>query len=109
LTRTRPQLIRSLGERIAAIGRVPLLGTVAYAQDAPVAGASRRNSAQRLRALHSALTVPHELAQVLARTPGPVLLVDDFTDTGWTLTVTAGLLHRAGAEGAFPLVPVIQG
>jgi ATP-dependent DNA helicase RecQ len=33
-----------------------------------------------------------------------VLLVDDYTDTGWTLTVIARLLREAGASGVFPFV-----
>jgi ATP-dependent DNA helicase RecQ len=33
-----------------------------------------------------------------------VLLVDDFTDSGWTLTVAARALRRAGAAAVYPLV-----
>ncbi|NBM14151.1 RecQ family ATP-dependent DNA helicase [Streptomyces sp. GC420] len=108
-SRSRPRLIRSLGERIAEIGRMPLLGTVEYAEDSGVARVPRSNSAQRLKALHGALTVPPPLAEAIAATPGPVLLVDDFTDTGWTLAVAARLLRRAGAEAVFPLVLAVQG
>lgn len=35
--------------------------------------------------------------------PGPVLLVDDMVDSGWTLTVAAALLRRAGAGPVWPL------
>ena len=35
---------------------------------------------------------------------GPVLLVDDTTRTGWTLTVAAALLAEAGAGAVWPLV-----
>ncbi|MDO0925383.1 RecQ family ATP-dependent DNA helicase [Streptomyces sp. TG1A-8] len=106
-SRTRPVLIRSLGARIAEIGRLPLLGSVEYSADAP--RMPRSNSAQRLKALDGALTVPPALAAALAGTPGPVLLVDDFTETGWTLAVAARLLRRAGARGALPLVLAVQG
>ncbi|MFF9110889.1 RecQ family ATP-dependent DNA helicase [Streptomyces sp. NPDC014805] len=106
-SRTRPQLIGSLGARIAEVGRLPLLGSVEYAPDtAPVA---RSNSAQRLKALTGTLTVPAELAAVLGQAEGPVLLVDDFTETGWTLAVAARLLRRAGAPGVLPLVLAVQG
>ncbi|MFE1339505.1 RecQ family ATP-dependent DNA helicase [Streptomyces sp. NPDC058733] len=105
-SRTRPQLIGSLGARIAEVGRLPLLGSVEYAPDtAPVA---RSNSAQRLKALTGTLTVPAELAAVLGQAEGPVLLVDDFTETGWTLAVAARLLRRAGAPGVLPLVLAVQ-
>jgi len=33
-----------------------------------------------------------------------VLLVDDRTDTGWTLTVAGRLLRRAGATEVLPFV-----
>ncbi|MFH8366543.1 DEAD/DEAH box helicase [Streptomyces sp. NPDC018031] len=106
---TRPRLVRSLGERIATVGRIPLLGTVAYTGGAREKQLPRSNSAQRLRALHGALTVPSELAAALAEADGPVLLVDDLTDSGWTLAVAARLLRQAGAKGVFPLVLAVQG
>jgi len=106
---TRPQLIQSLGERIAAIGRMPLLGTVSYQGAEVDTRVPRTNSAQRLRALHGALTVPPALAAAVAEAGGPVLLVDDLADTGWTLAVAARLLRRAGAAAVFPLVLAVQG
>lgn len=33
---------------------------------------------------------------------GPVLLVDDVTDTGWTLTMAARVLRAAGAPQVLP-------
>ncbi|MEU3030727.1 RecQ family ATP-dependent DNA helicase [Streptomyces incarnatus] len=106
-SRTRPQLVHSLGARIAETGRMPLLGSVTYDEDAP--RVSRSNSAQRLKALDGALAVPPALATALAGANGPVLLVDDFTETGWTLAVAARLLRRAGAKGVLPLVLAVQG
>lgn len=108
-SRRHALLVASLSERIAAIGRIPLLGTVEYTGDGGPGAVSRSNSAQRVRALHGAFTVPEELNSALKRTPGPVLLVDDFADTGWTLAVVARLLRRAGASAVFPLVLAVQG
>jgi ATP-dependent DNA helicase RecQ len=106
-SRTRPRLIHSLGARIADIGRLPLLGAVEYTGDAsPV---SRSNSAQRLKALDGVLEVPPALASALSETRGPVLLVDDYTETGWTLAVAARMLRRSGAQGVLPLVLAVQG
>jgi ATP-dependent DNA helicase RecQ len=105
-SRSRPQLIQSLGARIAEIGRLPLLGSVEYTGE--ISQASRSNSAQRLKALDGALTVPPELAAVLKEADGPVLLVDDAMETGWTLAVAARLLRRAGAQGVLPLVLAVQ-
>ncbi|MFH9574000.1 RecQ family ATP-dependent DNA helicase [Streptomyces sp. NPDC017230] len=106
-SRTRPQLVHSLGARIAEVGRLPLLGSVEYTGEAP--SASRSNSAQRLKALDGALTVPPSLAATLTGLQGPVLLVDDCTETGWTLAVAARLLRRAGAQGVLPMVLAVQG
>ncbi|MEU1275071.1 RecQ family ATP-dependent DNA helicase [Streptomyces sp. NPDC005799] len=106
-SRSRPQLVGSLAARISEVGRLPLLGSVEYTQDAT--RVPRSNSAQRLKALDGALTVSPALASALVGAGGPVLLVDDFTETGWTLAITARLLLRAGAEGVLPLVLAVQG
>ncbi|MBD0418626.1 RecQ family ATP-dependent DNA helicase [Streptomyces sp. TRM S81-3] len=106
-SRTRPQLIQSLGARIAEVGRLPLLGSVEYT--GATVRVSRSNSAQRLKALDGTLAVPPAVATALAGLEGPVLLVDDYTETGWTLAVAARLLRRAGAQGVLPLVLAVQG
>ncbi|MFJ2817998.1 RecQ family ATP-dependent DNA helicase [Streptomyces sp. NPDC087294] len=106
-SRTRPRLVGSLGARIAEVGRLPLLGSLEYIGDD--SRIPRSNSAQRLKALDGALSVPPELASALAETRGPVLLVDDFTETGWTLAVAARMLRRAGAQEVLPLVLAVQG
>ncbi|WP_420310545.1 RecQ family ATP-dependent DNA helicase [Streptomyces sp. YS-B37] len=100
----RPQLVGSLAQGIATIGRLPLLGTLTYTGPDGTYAARRSNSAQRLRALSDAFAVSGELASALAASPGPVLLVDDYTDSGWTLAVAARLLRQAGAEQVLPLV-----
>ncbi|MFG3498180.1 RecQ family ATP-dependent DNA helicase [Streptomyces sp. NPDC047928] len=109
-SRGRPELVGSLGRRIAEVGRMPLLGSVTYAPEAEHERISRTNSAQRVSGLHRALVVPAVLADELASVDGgPVLLVDDLSDSGWTLAVAARLLRRAGAKGVFPLVLAVQG
>ena len=102
-SRSRPALITSLGQRIAAIGRLPYLGALGYAtEDGP--GARRHNSAQRLATLWRALVVPEDLRDALtSHGDGPVLLVDDQIDTGWTMTVAAMRLRDAGAPAVLPL------
>jgi len=121
-SRTRPHLIRSLGERIAEIGRLPYLGTLEYAAAATavsgqdsVAGAGpadglshpeprQQNSAHRLLALWHSLAIPEQAGRAVAGLGGPVLLVDDRLETGWTMTVAARLLRAAGATAVLPLV-----
>jgi ATP-dependent DNA helicase RecQ len=93
-SRTHPELIDSLGNGIARIGRLPYLGSVRYRGDGP--GPRRHNSAQRLASLWDAFEVPADVT-------GPVLLVDDRIDSGWTMTVAARLLREAGASAVLPL------
>jgi ATP-dependent DNA helicase RecQ len=105
---SRPALIGSLGERIARVGRLGYLGSLGYATpDGP--GPRRHNSAQWLAALWSALTIPDTVRQALDAGPaGPVLLVDDRMDTGWTMTVAARLLREAGVPEVLPLALAIS-
>ena len=95
-------LISSLGQRIASVGRLPYLGALGYASAAGP-GPRRHNSAQRLASLWRALVVPGRFREALTASDGPVLLVDDRIETGWTMTVAARLLREAGASGALPL------
>ena len=107
-SRHKPHLVHSLGERIAGIGRLPYLGNLDYAAGAAAPGghdaARQYNSAQRLRALWRSLVVPEQVGSAVAGLGGPVLLVDDRVETGWTMTVAARLLREAGATAVLPLV-----
>jgi ATP-dependent DNA helicase RecQ len=98
---TRPELVESLGARLAQVGRLPLLGRVEGAPRAGDAGA--QNSAQRLRTLWERFRLPPPLTAELPCLRGPVLLVDDRVDSGWTMTVVARLLREAGAPAVLPL------
>jgi ATP-dependent DNA helicase RecQ len=57
----------------------------------------RQNSFQQASNLENAFAV-----DVRAVRTGPVLLVDDVVDSGWTLTVLAWKLRKAGAGAVFP-------
>ncbi|TWG06134.1 hypothetical protein FHX80_114628 [Streptomyces brevispora] len=105
---SRPQLVQPLGHRIAEVGRMPFLGSLGHAPGADGIRVSQTNSAHRVRALHETLVVGPELAGALAQAHGPVLLVDDLSDTGWTLAVAARPPRRAGADAVFPLVLAVQ-
>ena len=98
-SRTRPTMIGTLGQRIAATGRLGALGSLGYGGEGP---GRQHNSTQRLAALWRELTVPDELRAALAGVNGPVILVDDRVDTGWTMTVAARLLREAGAPAVLP-------
>src|SRR4029453_1355742 len=98
-SRRRPGLVRDLADRIAPTGRLALLGAVRPRGDPPP---GRANSAQRVRVLHDAFAVPDELAARIAALDGPVLLVDDLIDSGWTMAIVARMLRRAGAPAVLP-------
>jgi ATP-dependent DNA helicase RecQ len=100
-SRRHPQLVQSLAEHIAKVGRLPLLGALTSTHDAD--SGARGNSAQRVLALHDAFQVPEELKSSLPTLAGPVLLVDDLVDSGWTMTLAGRALRRAGAGAVMPL------
>jgi ATP-dependent DNA helicase RecQ len=103
---SRPRLIESLAAQIGEIGRIPYLGTLCYASEPSARQASparQHNSAQRLGAVWGSIVVPASMRTEVTRLSGPVLLVDDRIETGWTMTVSAMLLREAGAVAVLPL------
>ncbi|MBP2706586.1 ATP-dependent DNA helicase RecQ [Microbispora sp. RL4-1S] len=97
---THPILVGSLTERLARVGRLQHLGELGYRSGAP---ARRHNSAQRVTAVRATLAMPKELAAAVAAAGGPILLVDDRVETGWTLTLAAAQIRHAGAPAVLPL------
>ena len=93
----RPRLIADLASRLAELGRLTDLGQVTHVGPSST---GRTNSALRLREVWNAYEMPSALAAQL--TGQPVLLVDDFIDTGWTFTVVSRLLRLAGAGQVYP-------
>jgi ATP-dependent DNA helicase RecQ len=93
-SRSRPHQLDHLARRIADIGRLPLLGTLVPMGPRP---GEHSNSAQRLAAVWPAFEPPG-----FAIPSGPVLLVDDVIDSGWTATVAARMLRRAGTSAVLP-------
>ncbi|MGX9674854.1 RecQ family ATP-dependent DNA helicase [Mycobacterium sp. HM-7] len=91
---SHPQLIGSLVTRLADLGRLQNLGTLYYRpQRRPVTAA---NSAYRVAALTDSWESP------TLDVSGPVLLVDDLVDTGWTMTMATQVLRAAGAPAVLP-------
>ncbi|MBS1692067.1 MAG: RecQ family ATP-dependent DNA helicase [Actinobacteria bacterium] len=95
---THPVLIGSTRTRLAELGRLTDLGTLRYgARRRPVVAA---NSAYRVAALQDSWEPPDPA--LVGAVAGPILLVDDLADSGWTLTMAARLLRRAGAPAVLP-------
>jgi ATP-dependent DNA helicase RecQ len=95
-SRRREAVLRELATRLAALGRMelatPLSATGPGFQEDAATNAD--SAALALRRLAVTGPVP----------AGPVLLVDDVTRSGFTLTVAAALLREAGAGPVYPLV-----
>ncbi|WP_189351393.1 RecQ family ATP-dependent DNA helicase [Zhihengliuella salsuginis] len=102
-SRRRPELVRSLAQGLASVGRLPYGGELAYAHDGPRNGPGG-SSAFRLADVWEQFSVPAEMASNVQAAPGPILLVDDLADSRWTITEAARTLRRAGADGVLPFV-----
>ena len=102
-SRTRPHMVRRLGHAVAAqLGAQPL-GVVGLGSQEPPQ--HDVGSAFRLAQVARSLTLrgwsAHTLDELRERV---VVLVDDWSDSGWTLTLAASLLREAGAEAVHPFV-----
>jgi hypothetical protein len=62
-------------------------------------------SAWRLFSVYEAFDLGSQLCEHLAECRGPVLLVDNLVDSGWTMTVAPRLLRRAPAPPPYYLWP----
>lgn len=101
---TRPQLTYHLATGLAAYLGVPMIGAVGPAPGEEEPGRHDVNSAMRLAGVARRLRL--ELGEAaLSGLPGrTILLVDDWTESGWTLAVAARLLRQAGAAAVHPFV-----
>jgi ATP-dependent DNA helicase RecQ len=105
---TRPTLVSDLAAGLSRYLQVPVAGTYAIVDESIPPGRGAVNSAQRVAAV----------SRRFAWRPDPdapslegaeVLLVDDQSVTGWTLTVAARDLRSAGAVAGHPLVLATTG
>jgi len=97
-SRSHPLLIDSLADRIATIGKLPVVTTLTRVADGRPRQRTMSNSVNQAANVLGAFEVSAELPA------GPVLLVDDLSQSGWTLTVAAELLRDHGAGPVLPLV-----
>ncbi|MFC6360441.1 RecQ family ATP-dependent DNA helicase [Luteococcus peritonei] len=106
-SRSHPQLVASLAEGLANLGRMHQLGPLDLVDGGPV-GEAGGNSAFRLAGVWGRIAVGPQLASRLGTIGGPVLLVDDLVDSRWTMTVAAVALRDAGAEAVLPFALALQ-
>ena len=91
----RPTLVADLAGRVAAALRIPFLPVVEKVrQNEPQK--QQQNRDHQCRNLDGVFEVSGNVPE------GPVLLIDDVVDSGWTLAVVAALLLEAGAGPVFP-------
>ncbi len=102
----RGELVDSLADGLSRYLGVPLLGLWAVVDPDVVPGQGSMNSAQRVAAVGRRFDLQADPGALEGRS---VLLVDDLVDTGWTLTMAARAIRRAGATAVRPLVLGVSG
>jgi ATP-dependent DNA helicase RecQ len=105
---TRPRLTHHLASGLAQYLGVPLIGAVGPAPGHEEPGRHDVNSAMRLAGVARRLQLELNDAALRGLPGRTVLLVDDWTESGWTLTVAARLLRQAGAARVFPFVLAVR-
>jgi ATP-dependent DNA helicase RecQ len=91
-----PALVRDFAEALAKSLALPFRPSLLASAGAPQK--TMENGAQRVRNVHAKIGVAPG-----AIDPGPVLLVDDIFDSGWTIAYAGHLLRDAGVEAVIPL------
>jgi len=96
-------LPEQLARRIGELGHLPVHAALVRTRP----GRPQRelgNSTHRCSNVWPAFAVDEGSLPGGALPPGPVLLLDDTYDSGWTITVAAHRLREAGAEAVLPFV-----
>lgn len=99
----RPLLVAHLSQGLAQYLKIPYIGEVGPINDAP-APRHDINSAMRLAGVARRLGLELSPQAAAGLTGRKVLLVDDYTESGWTLAVASRLLRQAGAAQVVPFV-----
>lgn len=102
-SRRHPDLVPDFARRLAKALELPFHETLVKTDDRPEQKAMR-NSAQQARNVDGSLAVRKGPLP-----EGPVLLVDDMVDSGWTFTVAGWLLRQSGSGPVFPLALALAG
>jgi len=99
-----PHLVPDFARRLAVALSLPFHAVIRCTEERPEQK-TMANSAHQARNLDGAFEVTGAVTgTVTGEVPrGPVLLVDDMTDSGWTFTVGAYLLCRAGGGPVWPM------
>ncbi|WP_454730320.1 RecQ family ATP-dependent DNA helicase [Cellulosimicrobium protaetiae] len=101
---TRPRLTFHLANGLASYLGKPLIGAVGPVPGREEPARHDVNSATRLAGVAGRLQLELSDAARAGLAGRRVLLVDDYTESGWSLTVAARLLRQAGAAAVHPFV-----
>ncbi len=91
-----PELVPDFARRVAELLGIPFAMAVAKVRDV-------EPQKQQDNDVHQCRNLDGVFAISLPTNPGPVLLMDDMVDSGWTFAIVAMLLQRAGSGPVFPL------
>jgi len=94
-SRRRPELVDDFANRLAARLGLPFVPLLQKPRDTEPQK-EMQNSVRQVRNLLGAFTVTGKPPD------GPLLLVDDMIDSGWTMTVLAVLLRQHGSGPVYP-------
>lgn len=92
-----PRLVADFAQRLAKRLQLPFVPCVRKVQETPPQK-QMQNSFHQVQNIQQAFSI--QAHPLLTR---PVFLVDDVVDSGWTLTVVAVLLRKAGSGQVFPV------
>jgi len=95
-SRRHPDLVPDFASRLAARLELPFRDVIAKVCDNEPQK-MQQNRYHQCRNLDGAFKVSENIPEE------PVLLVDDIIDSGWTVTVLAALLRRAGSGPVYPV------
>ena len=95
-SRNHPKLVPDYARRLAECLGLPFVPVVTKVRDNEPQK-SQQNRFHQCRNLDGVFAVNDPVPN------GPVLLVDDVVDSGWTMTVVAALLRRAGSGPVWPV------
>ena len=95
-SRNHPELVPDFARRLAAYLGLPFVDAVSKVADNEPQKA-QQNRYHQCRNLDGVFEITEPLPD------GPVLLVDDIVDSGWTMTVIAALLQQAGSGLVYPV------
>lgn len=100
---SRPELVQHLAQGLAQYLGRPFVGSIGPRGDSPT-GRHDVNSAMRLAGVAKRLQLELSPGAEQGLPGRSILLVDDYTESGWTLAVATRLLKQAGAAKVYPFV-----